>query len=105
VKFWLIMLAAGLATFGIRLSFIVLIGQREIPPQVSRFLRFVPPAVLSAIIFPEVLIRDGAFELSLGNPRLLAALASALVAWKTKNIVLTIAAGMAVLALTVSLFP
>ena len=56
-----------------------------------------PPAVLSAIIFPEILRHDGALNLSLGNTRLLAGLVAALVAWRTKSALLTIAAGMAAL--------
>jgi branched-subunit amino acid transport protein len=97
VEIWLIMIAGGIITFGLRLSFIALVGERKIPATVIRILRFVPPAVLSAIILPEMLIRQGAVDLSPGNPRLLAGLAAALVAWRTRNIVWTILIGMAVL--------
>jgi branched-subunit amino acid transport protein len=97
VEIWLIMIAGGIITFGLRLSFIALVGERKIPATVIRILRFVPPAVLSAIILPEMIIRQGAVDLSPGNPRLLAGLAAALVAWRTKNIVWTIFIGMAVL--------
>jgi branched-subunit amino acid transport protein len=79
------------------LSFIVLVGQREPPPLVRRALRFVPPAVLSAIIFPELLLPQGVLDISLSNLRLLAGLAAILVAWRTKNTVLTILVGMAAL--------
>jgi branched-subunit amino acid transport protein len=91
------MLGMGAITFAIRLSFILLWGKFTLPPALQRSLRFVPPAVLSAIIFPEILRHDGALNLSLGNARLLAGLAAALVAWRTKSAVLTIAAGMAAL--------
>jgi branched-subunit amino acid transport protein len=87
----------GICTFATRLSFILLLENRKIPPLVERSLRLVPPAVLSAIIFPEVLRPDGILNLSPGNPRLLAGLLAALVAWRTKNIFLTIGVGMATL--------
>jgi branched-subunit amino acid transport protein len=99
MEVWLIMIAAGGVTFGIRLSFIAFIGNRDISPRVRSVLRFVPPSVLSAIIFQEMLIRNGALDLSPGNPRLAAGLAAGLVAWRTKNVLLTITAGMAVLLL------
>jgi branched-subunit amino acid transport protein len=89
--------AAGLVTFGIRLSFIALLGKVELPRVLTRALRFVPPAVLSAIIFPELLVRDGALALYPGNARLVAGLVAAFVAWRTRNVVLTIAVGMAAL--------
>lgn len=96
---WLTMLLVGLGTYGTRLSFILLFGQRGIPAVVRRALRYVPPAVLTAIIFPELLLTDGEFNLSLGNERLLAGLVAALVAWRSKNVLLTIIAGMAALVL------
>lgn len=95
---WLPALAlAGLLTFATRLSFIVLLERVPVPPLLVRALRFVPPAVLSAIIFTEVLVRDGRPDLSPGNLRLVAGAAAALVAWKTRNVFLTIGVGMAVL--------
>jgi branched-subunit amino acid transport protein len=60
-------------------------------------LRLVPPAVLSAIIFPALVVRDGAADLSPGNLRLLAGLVAVAVALKWRNVLLTIAAGMAAL--------
>jgi len=97
MTFWLTMIAIGIATFAIRFSFIYLFGQFEIPDSLRRALRFVPPAVLSAIVFPELLMPGGIFEISLGNGRLLAGVLAALVAWRTKNVVLTILVGMAAL--------
>ena len=62
-------------------------------------LHYVPPAVLSAIVFPELLLPGGTWNLSLENYRLLAGLAAVLVAWFSRNILVTILAGMIVLFL------
>jgi branched-subunit amino acid transport protein len=94
---WLILASMGLVTFLLRLSMIAAIGRINLPPLVQRGLRFVPPAVLSAIIFPELLNPGGTLDLSLANLRLLAGILAALVAWRTKNVLLTIAVGMAAL--------
>jgi branched-subunit amino acid transport protein len=84
----------GLVTFAIRLSLIGGLGRVELPPLVRRALRFVPTAVLTAFIFPELLLPDDEFDLSFANHRLLAGLLAAFVAWRTRNVVLTVAAGM-----------
>lgn len=94
---WLTLIAMGLITYGIRLSLILLLGRIEAPAAVQRALRLAPPAVLSAIIFPEILRPAGAWDISPGNPRLLAGLLAAAVAWRTKNALLTIGVGMAAL--------
>ena len=94
---WLIFLAAGLLTYLTRLSFIALLGRWQLPRVLQRALRFVPPAVLTAILFPELLIRQGKLLMSPANPRLVAGLLAALVAWRTKNVILTIVTGMAAL--------
>ena len=94
---WLTLLAMGLVTYAIRLSLIGVLGDWQAPPFVTRALRFVPPAVLSAIILPELLWPNDTLDLSLTNARLLAGLLAGLVAWRTKNVLATIAVGMAAL--------
>ena len=59
-----------------------------------RALRFVPPAVLSAIVVPELMIQSDQIDVSLTNFRLLAGIVAMLVAWRTKNTLLTILGGM-----------
>jgi branched-subunit amino acid transport protein len=97
MELWLVLLAAGALTFATRLSFLALLANREIPALALQALRFVPPAVLSAIVFPELLMRDGQLIVSLENPRLIAGLVAIVVAWRLKRIFPTIAAGMLVL--------
>jgi branched-subunit amino acid transport protein len=94
MSLWLIILFMGLVTYAIRLSLIGGLGKAEVPPLARRALRFVPAAVLTAIIVPEVLLPGGEMNFSLGNTRLIAAVLAALIAWRTKNVVLTVAAGM-----------
>ena len=96
---WLVVLLGGLVTFGMRFSFVWLLGRLEVPETMRRALHYVPPAVLSAIVFPELFLRDGSLDLSLGNSRLLAGLVAIAVAAWTKNSLLTILLGMAALVL------
>jgi branched-subunit amino acid transport protein len=94
---WLIILAASALTFAIRISFIVLQGDREFPAAIKGALRFVPASVLAAIVWPAVVAPHKEMFLSPANLQLYAALVAAAVAWKTKNILATLAAGMGLL--------
>ena len=94
MNIWLIMFIGGLLTFGMRFSLIFLFGRFEVPETMRRALHYVPPAVLSAIIFPALFFQADHFDLTLNNTRLLAGVVAILVAWFTKNTLLTILAGM-----------
>jgi branched-subunit amino acid transport protein len=94
---WVTIFACGLVTFLIRLSFIAIHGRVTMPLWFTRALTFVPVAVLSAITLPEILIPNEAVNFSILNPRLIAGIVAVLVAWRTKNIVVTIAVGMLIL--------
>ena len=94
---WLTLVVVGLLTFGTRLSFIALAGRVEMPEWFQRTLRFVPVAALSAILTPELVQPKGHLDISFGNFRLLAGILAIVVAWRTKNVLLTIGVGMAAL--------
>ena len=93
---WIVMIAVGILTFLTRLSFIQLLERWQAPPIVQSALRYVPVAVLTAIIVPELVVVDNGLDFSLGNARLIAGVIAALIAWRTKSALWTIAAGMAV---------
>jgi branched-subunit amino acid transport protein len=95
MNIWIIMVVLGTLTFLTRFSFILLLEKINLPRPLQRTLRFVPIAVLSAIIAPELLFTNGSFITTLANPRLLAGLVATLVAFRTRNVLVTIAAGMA----------
>ncbi len=94
---WLTIVGAGAVTFALRLSFIALMGWVEIPPLLGRALRFVPAAVLTAVVIPLLFYGDGALAVSLGNERLLAGLVAALIAWRSRSVLFTLGGGMAAL--------
>jgi len=96
MNIWLVMIVIGLFTFATRFSFMALLERIKLPRNFQRALRFVPIAVLSAIIAPELGYSNSQLAISLTNPRLLAGLVATLVAFKTKSVIWTISAGMAV---------
>jgi branched-subunit amino acid transport protein len=97
MSLWLVVVVAGVLTFLIRLSFISLLAHREMPALAQRALSFVPPAVMSAIVFPELLVRDGHVAMGPENHRLIAGVIAILIAWRFKKIMPTIVVGMAAL--------
>ena len=99
MNIWLVMVLGGLITFLMRFSFIYLFGSFHIPETMRKALHYVPPAVLSAIVFPEIFLQNQQLDISLGNHRLLAGLVAVITAYLTKSTLITILAGMLALAL------
>lgn len=91
---WLLILGMGLVTFSVRYPVMVLVSRMPLPAPVFRALRYMPPAVLAAIIVPAVVRPAGQFDLSPANPALIGALAAVVAAWRTKSLLLTIVLGM-----------
>lgn len=99
INIWLTMILAGIITFVIRISFILLYGKIHVPIRVQQALNLVPPAVFSAIIFPDMLLQNNQLAIHLNNGRMIAGMLAILVAWRTRNIILTVLIGMIVLTL------
>jgi branched-subunit amino acid transport protein len=86
----------GLLTFAIRFSFVGLVGWIDgLPPRLERSLRFVPAAVLAALVAPSVLVVDPASGLAVD--KLLAGGVATAVAWRTEGLLTTLVAGMVTL--------
>ncbi|GAA5050973.1 AzlD domain-containing protein [Haladaptatus pallidirubidus] len=97
---WMVFFATGIGAFVLRSSFIFLIGKLDdIPPWVEGALRFVPPAVLAAIVIPAVLLLslEPSLRLVFETEKLLALALAGVVAWQTDNFLATIGIGMVIL--------
>ena len=95
---WVTIVLAGLGTFAMRASFLVFAHRlADVPPAVQRLLRQIPPAALASIVVPALLRPHG--EVDLFQGRFVAGLAAAAVAWRTRNIALTLVVGMGLLML------
>jgi glutaminyl-peptide cyclotransferase len=96
-----VLLIAGmtLVTFLPRWGVMALLGRVEMPAPLFNTLKYVPVAVLVAIIAPEMVMRDGQVSISVQNATLVAGVVAGLVAWRTRNLLATIGVGLAIFVL------
>lgn len=90
-------LAAG--TFLLRFLPLATLSRVELPRWARDWLGLVPGAVLAASLAQALLIQNDRLALSWANPYLLAAVPTFVVAWRTRNVILTVLSGMAAYAL------
>lgn len=90
---------AGMAavTQALRASFLLLPPGVRLPEPLRRALRYVPPAVLTALWVPELLVVDGGLSVTYDPARLAAGLVAIAVAWRLKRPFATIVIGLAAL--------
>jgi branched-subunit amino acid transport protein len=97
LEIWLIILGGMVVTYVIRLSFTVLFPPDRLPTAFIKGLIYIPPAVLAAIILPELVLVDDEIAISLANSQLVAGFLAALTAWRLKNTWIAIITGMVAL--------
>lgn len=94
---WLMIAVIGVATFAFRLSGIQLLSEGTMPAPLLRALRYVPAAVIAAIVVPAVVYGGPDPGFNADNTRLFAGVAAAVVAWSSRSVLLTLATGMSAL--------
>jgi branched-subunit amino acid transport protein len=97
-RLWVTIVLAGAGTFVARISFLGVAHRIADPPiGLQRVLRMIPPAALAALVLPAFVRPEHHFDLT--QPRFFAGVIATAVAFKTKNVLLTLAVGMAVVVI------
>ena len=95
-RVWTAIVLSGMGTYAMRASFLAAAHRMaRVPPGVDRLLRQIPPAALASLVVPALLRHDG--DLDVTPPRFLAGGLAGLVAWRTRNVAITLVVGMAAL--------
>jgi branched-subunit amino acid transport protein len=96
-QIWWLIAAMAVITYALRAVFPLLQDRLERPRWLERALRYVPAAVLAAIVTPAVLQPGSGAPIGDTAIRIAAALLAALVAWRSRSVLVTIVIGMAAL--------
>jgi len=80
LKLWLVVVAVGLLNYLSRLSFIALFARRQVPALLARAFRYVPAAMLTALVVPMLVAAPGASQWT-ALPKVVAAIIAGVVAF------------------------
>lgn len=95
MRVWLLIVGASVVTFLLRWSFLALGERHRLPDWLMRSLRFVPAAVLAALVAPGLLIPHGELSWSWPNEKLLAGGVALVVASRRRGVLWTLVSGFA----------
>ena len=94
LKLWLAIVAVGALNYLSRLSFIAVFGRRSMPAWLARPLKFVPAAMLTALVVPMVVGAPDLGAAAWTQPKVGAAAVAAIVAYFTRSTLKTLLVGM-----------
>ncbi len=92
------MLGMAAVTYMPRMLPIMFLASRSMPDYLIKWLSYVPISVLSAMLLPELIIKNNEIDFSLDNIFLLTAIPTILVGWLTRSLYLTVFTGMGIIA-------
>ncbi|MGB1234763.1 MAG: AzlD domain-containing protein [Planktomarina sp.] len=93
---WTVIICLGIGSWGLRFSFLALLGDRDLPDWVLRHLRYTAVAILPGLVMPLVIWPDATG----GQPdpaRITAAVATVAVGYWSKNLIAAFGTGLLVL--------
>jgi len=93
-EIWSVIIALTLITILMRSSFLMLGDYFPLPERVQHGLRYAPVCALIALVTPELFLTQGALDVSLANPKLIAGIAAAVVTLTTRSMIAAMAIGM-----------
>ncbi|MDR3542068.1 MAG: AzlD domain-containing protein [Desulfosporosinus sp.] len=92
-----IIIGMALVTYFTRFGALALFRFTGVPTGLNRWLKYVPVAILTALIVPSLLLPKGYLDISLNNHYLIAGVVAAFVAYKSRNIIATLGFGMSIM--------
>jgi branched-subunit amino acid transport protein len=97
IELWMTIVLAALVTFLLRYLPMKLLEKQRLAPWLERALRYVPAATLSGLVFPALLLQNNKLVLTFANDRLIAGIFAIVLAYFSRNAVLTIVGGLVAL--------
>jgi branched-subunit amino acid transport protein len=104
VDYLLLVLGMGIVTYVPRWIPLIFLSRRRLPEWLRQWLDFIPVAILSALILPDLVTAGAPRHLTVFQPALLVSIPTFIFAWKTRSLAGTVIFGMALFWLAGSYF-
>ena len=91
---WISVVIAGTINYLTRLGSILLIKPEKLNESTKKILGYVPSAVFPAIIFPAVFLNETSTIVQINDPKIIGFFVAIVIGYISKNIILTIIAGL-----------
>ncbi len=97
MKYWIVVLIIGVLTYLKRASFIIFLSNWEMPKWMKKSLQFVPVTIFPALVAPLIFMTEGQIDINPANIKIWSGVITFIVAWRFRNLLISIVVGMLIL--------
>ncbi|MDI6601059.1 MAG: AzlD domain-containing protein [Thermoanaerobacteraceae bacterium] len=94
IKFIFVLIGMALVTYIPRIIPALGLSRVNLPDWALRFLDYIPVAVLSALLFPSIMMTKGRLDIALSNPYLIASIPTVIAAYFSRNLFIPVIVGI-----------
>lgn len=94
IRFILVLIGMSLVTYIPRMLPVLGLSKVNLPNWALRFLDYIPVAVLSALLFPSIMVSGGELDITLSNPFLVASIPTMIAAYLSHNLFIPVIVGI-----------
>ena len=94
MKIWILIIGMGIVTYLPRMMPLLIFSKNNLPPWLESWLKYIPVGIFSALVFPNIFIRNQMFCMTINNIELISSILVFAVAFKTRSLGLSVIVGI-----------
>lgn len=94
MKIWILIIGMGIVTYLPRMMPLLIFSKKNIPPWLESWLKFIPVGIFSALVFPNIFIRNQMFSMTINNIELISSILVFAIAFRTRSLGLSVVVGI-----------
>ena len=94
MKIWILIVGMAIVTYVPRMIPLLIFSKINLPPWLESWLKYIPVGIFSALVFPDIFIRNQMFSMTINNIELISSILVFAVAFKTRSLGLSVIVGI-----------
>ena len=94
MKIWILIVGMAIVTYVPRMIPLLIFSKINLPPWLESWLKYIPVGIFSALVFPDIFIRNQMFSMTINNIELISSILVFAIAFKTRSLGLSVIVGI-----------
>ena len=94
MKIWILIVGMAIVTYVPRMIPLLMFSKKNLPSWLESWLKYIPVGIFSALVFPDIFIRNQMFSMTINNIELISSILVFAIAFKTRSLGLSVIIGI-----------